>query len=142
MRKVRLFALTVLVQAGFGFGALLLVRWGFRSWPQGSYTWIPGLITVAQLGVLVLIGRLLGARGLPFLLAAFAWYLGRIAGVLISKVLPGVGLDASLLDTASFGVLVLEDGRLGLGAPSLTAMILPLVVFAVAYVWGRRGQVA
>lgn len=140
MRQVRLFALTVLAQAGFGLGTLLVVRWGFQSWPQGAYVWIPTLIFVAQLGLLVWLGHLLGAKGLPFLLAVAAWYLGRIAGVLVSRALPDVGLDASLLRTASFGALVLEDGRLGWGAPSLAAAAVPLMVLAAAYVWGRRGR--
>lgn len=138
---MRLFALGILVQASFGLGALIVVRWGFRSWPQGSYTWIPGLITVAGLVVLVWLGRLLSAKGLSFGLIVAAWYLGRVAGALASKALPGVGFDSSLLDAASFGALAIEDGRLGFGTPSLVAALLPVAVLAAGYVWGRCGQV-
>lgn len=141
VRQARLFAFGVLAQAGFGFAALIVVRWGFQSWPQGSYTWIPGLITIAGLSLLVWLGRFLGARGLPFAVIVAAWYLGRIAAVFVSKVLPGVGFDASLLETASFGALVLDGGgRLGFGSPSLEAAVLPVAVLAAAYAWGRRGR--
>jgi hypothetical protein len=138
---VRLFAVGALVQAGFGLGALLITRWGFRSWPQGSYTWIPALIALAGLAVLALVGRALSARGLPFGLIVAAWYFGRIAGVLASWLLMGVAPDTPLLATATFGVLAPGDGRPTIGTPSLLSAALPLAVLAAAYVWGKRGQV-
>jgi len=139
MPRARLFALAVLVPAAFGFASLLVTRWGFRSWPQGSYVWIPLLITVAELAMLVLLGRALGAEGLPFGLAVTGWYVGRIAGAAASSLVAGVGLDASLLDSASFGALAVRDGGVVLAVPSLAGAVLPLAALALAYAWGRRG---
>jgi len=140
MQQVRSFVLGVAMQAGFGLAALIVTRWGFRSWPQGAYTWIPAAVAVAEIIVLVAIGYALSARGLPFGLVVAAWYLGRLAGALASWLLPGVGLDAVLLDAASFGVLTSEGGRLAFGAPSLAAIVLPLAVLVAAGAWGRRAR--
>jgi hypothetical protein len=85
-------------------------------------------------------GRLLGAKGQPFLLGVAAVFLGRIGGALAGAVLPGVGLDAALLYTASFGMLELRSGRLWLGTPALAAMMPPLLAYSIAYLWGRRAQ--
>jgi len=137
MRHARLFALAVLVPAAFGFASLLVVRWGFRSWPQGSYVWIPLLITLAEFAMLVLLGRVLGAGGLPLGLAVAGWYAGRIAGAAASSQVAGVGLDAALLESASFGALVVRDGGVAFAVPSLAAAVLPLAALAIAYAWGR-----
>jgi hypothetical protein len=127
-----------MVQGGFGIGALLLVRWGFRSWPAGSYTWIPILVTIAGLGLLVVLGRALSMRGLPFGLIVASWYVGRLAGALASGLVPGIGLEAALIDAASFGTLSSGRAPITLDTASLIAAVLPIAVLAAASIWGTR----
>ncbi len=140
MRQAKLFVIGVLAMGVFGLGSLMVVRWGFRSWPQVSYVGIPLLIALAGLAVLAVLGRELSVRGLSLGLLLVAWYLGRLAGAFAAGILPGVGVDASLIDTASFGALVVDDGRITLGVPSVASAVLPVAVLAVGHVWGRRAQ--
>lgn len=140
MRRLWLFCLGVSVQASFGLGTLLVIREGFRSWPQGSYTWIPILATLAGFIWVLLLARFLSAKGLPFGITVAAWYFGRIAGAFAGAALPGVGLDASLLETASFGALTFGRGRLALSFPSLVTALLPIAILAVGHAWGKRAS--
>lgn len=140
MRRLLLFAAGVVVQASFGVLALIVTRWGFRSWPTGSYTWIPALVGVAGFLVLLLLGRLLGARGLPFPLLAVAWYCGRIAGALASALVTHDGIDSSLVATASFGLVLPEPGRMVLGTPSVLPAAAQLTVLGLAYLWGKGSR--
>jgi len=140
MRRLRLFAIGILAQALLGLLSVVVTRWAFRSWPAGAYTWIPGLIGVA--GVLVLVGLAytLASRGLPFVLLAAAWLIGRLAGAVVAAVLPGVGFDPALIASASFGLLVVDGGRLAIDTPSLPSLLAQLVILSLAYLWGRRSR--
>ncbi len=137
MRGVRLFAIGVAVQCAFGFLSLLVVRWGFRSWPQGAYTWIPGALSAGSLLVLAGIGYSLARRGSPIALTAFAWLTGRLMSVLASSLVPGVGIDNGLLAVASFGLVSIDSQGLTTGQPSLGSLLAHLAVLAAAHMSGR-----
>ncbi|MCX8007158.1 MAG: hypothetical protein N3B11_03470 [Coriobacteriia bacterium] len=144
-KRLALFAAGMTVQAAFGVLALLATRLGFRWWPAGSYTWVAALVAVAGALVTVFLCRGLAAAGLPVPLVLMAWYAGRIAGALASAVFAGVGFDAALIARASFGLLLIDRGRLALGAPALGELV-PALAFAVFGCWwgvrarGRREQ--
>ena len=136
-----LFAIGVLAQATAGVLAILVTRWSFRSLPVYAYTWIPAVVGLGSLVVLVGIGYALSRRSLPLFLVIAAWFVGRLAGVIASAIVPGVGIDAGLLASVSFGLLVLDTGRLTLGLPS-AALLLQLGVLALASALGRRSRLS
>ncbi len=139
MTRLRLFAIGVCVQATVSVLALLITRSGFRSRPSFAYTWIPAIVGLAALVALVALGYALARRGLPLVLVVAAWIIGRLAGVIASSLVPGVGIDSSLLASASFNLLVLDTGRLTAGVPSV-ALILQLTALSLAHAWGRRSR--
>ncbi len=128
----------VLAQATFGLVAVLISRWAFRSWPTGAFTRAPGLVGVA--GILLVIGlsSALGARGLAFGLVAATWIVGRLLGAIAAAVIPGVGIDAALLASASFGLLSRDGGRVVLGAPTILPLLAQLTVLFIGQRWGSR----
>jgi hypothetical protein len=75
---------------------------------------------------------------LSFVLVASAWFFGRLTGAIAAVIVPGVGVDPVLVATASFGLLVLDDGRLTIGTPSFLSLLAQLVILSLAYLWGRR----
>ena len=106
-----------------------------------AYTWIPAVVGLGSLVVLVGIGYALSRRSLPLFLVIAAWFVGRLAGVIASAIVPGVGIDAGLLASVSFGLLVLDTGRLTLGLPS-AALLLQLGILALASTLGRRSRLS
>ncbi len=140
MRKLYLFAFGVLVQAVFGVLALMVTRWGFRSWPTGSYTWIPGLIAVAGVIEIIWLGRALGSRGLPLPLLVAAWFIGRLLGAAASGLVLPDGIDAGLVAAASFNMLVIDNGQLALGALPALSMLLSITVLTLAHRWGISSE--
>lgn len=136
MRKLYLFAVGLLVQAVFGVLALMVTRWGFQSWPTGSYTWIPGSIAIAGVIEIIWLGRALGRRGLPLPLLLAAWFIGRLLGAAASGLVLPDGIDAGLVAAASFNMLVIEDGRLALGTLPALSILLSIAVLALAHRWG------
>jgi hypothetical protein len=140
MAQGKLFSIGVLAQAAFGAVAVVVIRWGFRSWPAGSYTWIPGLIGLAGLVLLVTLGYELAVHGLALPLVAAAWLVGRVAGVIVAAAVPGVGVDASLLATATFGFLIANTQGVTIGVPTLVPLVVQLTALSLAWLWGRRNR--
>lgn len=139
MKKAALLGAACVLQAAYGVFSVAVVRLGFRVWPRGSYTWIPGMLAVGSLGVLVAIGWFLGARRVPLLALVAAWYAGRIGGAAASVLVAEGGLDAALFARASFGLLRASEGRIQIGAPDVFPMLTSLAVLAAAWWWaGRR----
>lgn len=141
-RRAGLLAGALLTQAAYGVLSVVVTRWGFRAWPQGSYTWVPGILAVGALAVLVGIGWYLGARGAPFAAIVAAWYAGRVAGALAASLVTGGGLDASLLSRASFGLVTMDAGRVVLGAPDVAPFVVSLAVLGAVYWQARRRHAA
>lgn len=137
--RAALLLLAAVLQAAMGVVSVAITREGFRSWPQGSYTWIPGILGVTALLLAVILYWYLATRGLSFPWLLVAWFAGRVAGAFASIPLTD-GLDGSLLSISSFGLLSAEGGRIGLGAPNI-GPALPHIA-AVALGWrlgaGRR----
>ncbi len=126
-------------QAAAGFASMLVTRWGFRSWPSGSYTWIPVILDLAGLVLVLLVARALSSRGLSWTLVLGAWLVGRIGGVLSGALVPGVGLDAGLVSRATFGLPVAGQGGLAVGFGQLLPLTAQLVIMTLGYAWGRLG---
>jgi len=137
-RRVEWCVFALLVPAALGVLSVAVTRWSFRAWPTGAYTWVPAILALTGFAVLLLIGYLLGSRGVPVVATAVAWVLGRPLGALVAAPLTDGVVDASLLADASFGFMTLQDGRLAVGSPAVFSAAVQVAVLVLAHSWGRR----
>jgi len=127
-----------LVQAVFTLLALGITRWSFRWWPEGAYVAVPLALDVAGLLVVGSITYTLARRGVPLSAILAAWLGGRLLGVLAASLVPGVGIDAALVASASFGLLDTRGEAVSIGVLRPWPLVAHLAVLIGANGWGRR----